>query len=100
MIDLTPIFNAVIALAVALVSAFVIPWIKSRLNEDQLGEALAWVKIAVSAAEQIFKGSGKGHLKKEYVLNFMEEQGYLLDEAQLDAAIEAAVLELKEAVTA
>ena len=30
MIDLTPVFNAVIALAAALATAFLIPWIRSK----------------------------------------------------------------------
>ena len=47
--DITPVVNAVIALAAALVTAFVIPWIKSKTTAAQREEINAWVKIAVTA---------------------------------------------------
>lgn len=76
MTDITPIVNAVIALAAAVVTAFVIPWIKSKTTAAQREEIEAWVRIAVTAAEQIYKGSGRGEEKKEYVLEFLR-QAYL-----------------------
>ena len=35
MIDITPIINAVIALAAAGVTVFLIPWIKSKTTDEQ-----------------------------------------------------------------
>ena len=56
-------------------------------------EALKWVKIAVAAAEQIYTAAD-GDKKKQWVLDYLEQRGIILDEDELDAAIEAAVLEL------
>ena len=97
MADITPIVNAVIALAAALVTAFVIPWIKSKTTAAQREETNAWVKIAVTAAEQIYKGSGRGEEKKEYVLNFLKGKGFEVDTASVNLMIESAVKNMNEA---
>ncbi len=94
MIDLTPIVNGVIALSCALVVAFFIPWLRSRCSNEEMDEILKWVKIAVTAAEQIFKGTGTGLQKKRYVLEFLADNGYFLNEDEIEVAIEAAVKEL------
>ena len=98
MIDLTPVFNAIIALATALATAFLIPWIRSRMTSEQREELLAWVDIAVAAAEQLFIGSGRGDEKKEYVLRFLATHGYQAHLDSIDTMIEAAVKHLKEKV--
>lgn len=94
MYDITPIIEAVAALIAALITAFLVPYIKSKTTAEQQKEINAWVKIAVSAAEQIYTGSGRGEEKKAYVINWLREHGITVDEAKLDALIEAAVYEL------
>lgn len=89
--DITPIVQAVFALIAAIITAIVIPYIKSRTTAQQREQILAWVKIAVSAAEQIFTGSGRGAEKKAYVLDWLKAHGMSLDESTLDAMIESAV---------
>lgn len=97
MIDLTTILQAAITLLAALITAFVIPWIKSRTTKTQREQIEAWVGIAVAAAEQLWKGHEKaGEEKKQYVLNFLEERGFAVDSAALDAMIEAEVMRISE----
>ncbi len=98
MIDLTPLFNALITLIAAAVTAFLIPWLRSRTTAAQREELLAWAAIAVRAAEQLYTGSGRGEEKKRYVLTFLAEHGYTLDTASLDALIESTVQQLGEGV--
>lgn len=98
MYDITPIIEAVAALIAALITAFVIPYIRSKTTAQQQAEINAWVKIAVSAAEQIYKGSGRGEEKKAYVIQWLREHGITVDEAKLDALIESAVYELNQGV--
>ncbi len=93
MVDITPIVSAVIVLLCALISAFLIPYIRSRTSADQLAEIEAWVKIAVAAAEQLYT-SAQGEEKKNYVLNFLTERGYNIDLIELNNLIEAEVLKL------
>lgn len=92
--DLTKIIEAVITLLVAVITAFVIPYIKAKLSENELAEIMKWTKIAVEAAEKIYKESGMGKEKKKYVENFLTEHGIKVDLEQLDALIESAVWEL------
>lgn len=87
MYDITPIIEAVAALIAALITAFLVPYIKSKTTAEQQKEINAWVKIAVSAAEQIYTGSGRGEEKKEYVINWLREHGITVDEAKLDASL-------------
>lgn len=94
MIDITPIVNATIALIAAAVSVFLIPWIKSKTTDAQRKELVEWVKIGVAAAEQLYKGQGRGEEKKQYVLDFLKQKGFTVDEESINAAIEAAVSQL------
>lgn len=96
--DITTIIEAAAALVAAVITAVVIPYIKSRTTAQQQAEINAWVKIAVTAAEQIYRGSGRGEEKKAYVLNWLAEHGITLDEDRIDALIEAAVYELDHGV--
>ena len=75
MYDITPIIEAVAALIAALITAFVIPYIKGKTTANQQQQINAWVRIAVTAAEQIYTGSGRGTEKKEYVINWLRVHG-------------------------
>lgn len=94
MTDLTPIVNAVITLIAAIVTTFLIPWIKSKIDAAKLAQIVEWVGIAVRAAEQIYNESGMGEKKKQYVLDFLASKGFTLDPDSINAMIEAAVKNL------
>lgn len=94
-IDLTPLVQAIISLAVVIITTFLIPFIKSKVDKDKLEKIQTWVTVAVEAAEQIYVGSGKGAEKKKYVLEFLKSKGFTLDMDSIDNLIEAAVLRLK-----
>ena len=96
--NITPIIEAALLLLAAIFTTVVIPYIKSKTTAQQQTEINAWVRIAVSAAEQIFNGSGRGAEKKAYVLEWLKQRGITVDEAKLDAMIESAVYELKSGV--
>ena len=103
-IDLTQIILAVIALISAVLTGFVVPWLKSKINvengkinETQAALLKLAINTAVKAAEQLFN-SDEGQKKKAYVLDILKAQGYEVDQIALDAAIEAAVYNLKEKI--
>lgn len=96
--DITPIVEAVVAVVCAVVTCVLIPYIKSRTSAQQQAEINAWVKIAVSAAEQIYTGSGRGEEKKAYVVKWLRDHGVTVDTEKLDAMIEAAVYELTQGI--
>jgi len=92
---MSPIVQAVFAIIAAIITAVVIPLIKSKTNALQQEEIKRWVKIAVAAAEQIFTGSGRGQEKKRWVLDFLAKYNLKVDTDAIDAMVEAAVWELK-----
>lgn len=95
-IDITTVVEAVIALLAAIITAVIVPLVKNKTTAEQQAVLLAWVRIAVSAAEQIFAGSGKGKAKKEYVLAWLKQHNIKLDTTKIDALIESAVHELNK----
>lgn len=98
MIDLTEIIIAVIGLLAALITRYVIPYIISKIDAEKRDKAFFWVKLAVEAAEKIFKEEGMGAAKKQYVKDFLAAKGFNLDEVEIDIAIESAVLEMQKAI--
>ncbi|MBR3765036.1 MAG: holin [Clostridia bacterium] len=86
MIDLTPIFQAILALLAALITAFAIPWIRSKTTLEQREMLLSITTSLIYAAEQLY-GAGKGHEKMEYVIGQLEERGYTADIAAIEAII-------------
>ncbi len=92
--DITSIIEAVIALISAVITVLLIPWIRTKTTESQRQKLVAWTKIAVAAAEQIFKGTGRGEEKKKYVISFLKGKGITFDENSINAAVEAAVKQL------
>ena len=92
------VIQAVVALIVALVSAFVIPWLKEKLGKEKLKTIMQWVDIAVQAAEQMANAGLINMPKKEYVISFLQEKGITIDEKELDAMIESAVLRLNQEI--
>ena len=94
MFDITTIIEAAFALIAVVITAIVIPYIKSKTTVAQQQQINAWVKIAVTAAEQIYVGTGRGVEKKAHVLNFLKAKGITVDVDSVDAMIEAAVYEL------
>lgn len=95
MTDLTPVFNAAIALFAAVLTAFIIPWIRSKTTAQDRDAMLQWVEIAVAAAQQLYHQLN-GSERKEYVLNFLNQKGYDVSSAEIDSVVEAAVLKLHQ----
>ena len=93
--DLTDLILAILTVIFTVISTFLIPYIKRKTTAAQYAEIQKWVTIAVDAAEMIYKGTGRGQEKKEYVLNFINSKGYKLDIESIENMIEAAVLSLK-----
>jgi len=96
MFDLTEIVSAIITLILALITTFLIPYIKTKVGAQKFEEIKAWTKIAVEAAEMIYVGPGRGKEKKEYVIKYLESKGFSIDMESINNLIESAVLELNK----
>ena len=93
MIDLTPIFEAIIALIAALVTYKLIPWLKARTTESQQAILMATVRTLVYAAEQVY-GSGNGKEKFTYVRQKLQEKGFDVDVDAIEAAVKEITIEI------
>lgn len=85
-IDLTQIILAIITFLFMILMRYVIPSIKAKTNTNQMELIRAAVKSAVYAVEQLYK-SKPGQEKKQLVIDFLKEQGYILDDEQIESSI-------------
>lgn len=86
MINLTPIFQAVIGLLATLITYKLIPWIRAKTTNEQRIRLDAAIRAAAFAAEQIF-GAGHGADKMEYALRWLREQGFDVDSREVEAVV-------------
>lgn len=89
--DYTNIIGAVITLITALLTAFVIPWIKQKYDSEKLRKWQAYVDIAVKAAEQLYDVND-GAAKKAYVIEYLSKKGIKFDSDTVDKMIESSVI--------
>ena len=89
---------ATMTLIMSVITAFLIPYLKEKIGEKRFAELSRWVSVAVTAAEQIYVGSGRGTEKKQYVLEFLNSKGFTVDTNVLDNLIESAVYAMKNGV--
>ena len=84
----------------AVLTYLVAPLLKAKYGTETQTQLMQLCMTAVEAAEQIYTQSGMGKVKKEYVLDYLRDRGYNVDEITLDNMIEACVLELKRGAAA
>lgn len=99
-IDITPIIEAVITLIAAVITVFIIPWIKSKVSASKWDNLCSYAETFVKCAEMTFKGTGLGKDKKKWVTEKLTElankQGLKFSPEAIEAAIEAAVKAMKD----
>ena len=91
--DVTDIIEAVVVLISALITTFLLPYIKLKLSDEKRQKLIFWIETAVKAAEQIY-GSKTGQQKKEYVVAFLLSKGIVADIDEVTALIESEVYKL------
>lgn len=96
MIDLTPIVEAIIGLAVTLITVFLIPWLQNRFGVESLEKARNLVQIAVYAAEKLY-GAGHGKEKLAYAEQVLAENKIKLDTETIMAMIDAEIKKMEQA---
>ncbi len=95
-IDLTPIFQAIIALLAALVTYKLIPWIRSKTTKQQQENLETAARIAVYAAQQLWGAARETNKEKlDYAIEWLENAGFHVEYDLLRASVEKAVYELK-----
>jgi hypothetical protein len=84
--------------AAALVTAFLLPWLKAKIGAEAWSKLIEVVRVAVRAAEKAYEKEDNDLVRQtakyEYVLGFLAEKGIDISESGLDALINSAVQEL------
>lgn len=93
------IILALIPILGAIITGFIIPFIKEKIGSEKLAKYEYWTKQAVKAAEMMWTESGCGEDKKRYVVKFLNEMfnknKVTITEQQIEILVEAAVKQMK-----
>lgn len=105
--EITPILITIIGTILTYFLGQLAAKLKAYLDEKGITEKIDQYKglalVAVEAAEKIYGpglGEEKKHLAKTYIINFVNSLGLIeLTEEELDAFIEAAIIEMEQGWT-
>lgn len=83
----------------AIITGFIIPFIKEKIGTEKLAKYEEWATLAVKCAEMVFNEQGMGESKKEYVVNFLNnmfnKNKIVITPEQINILVESAVKEMK-----
>lgn len=93
------IIGGVITILCALITGFVIPWLKSKVDAEQTEKLAYYIDMAVRCAEQIFTPE-QYEMKKAYVTSYIKELvnntfNLTLSDEDINVLIEGAVNQIK-----
>lgn len=84
--DFTAIFQAILALLGAIITYWLVPYVKSKATAQQQANVAILVRTAVQAAEQLY-GAGMGKAKLDYAQQWLNERGVKYSRAEIEAAV-------------
>lgn len=94
-IDYTAVILAIISVLGAILTRVLVPYLRSKIDEQKLSEIKFWVDIAVIAVEKAFETEpGMGEVKKYQVMDFIKKLNLPITDEQLEILIDAVVEEL------
>lgn len=94
-IDYTAVILAIISVIGAILTKVLVPYLKTKIDEQKLSEIKFWVDIAVIAVEKAFEEEpGMGEVKKYQVMEFIQKLNLPITEEQLELLIDAVVEEI------
>lgn len=94
MFDITEIISAVITIITACITVFLIPYLKTKLDEAKRKRIKEYVDVAVLAAEQLFPsldGEKMGKDKLNYVAKLLEEKGITFNVDDINDSVRAMI---------
>ncbi len=78
------IVKVIIPILGVIITYLIVPFIRQKTTKEQRENIYFWVRVAVQAAEMIYKEKGQGKLKKEYVIDFLVSKGINITIQELD----------------
>lgn len=92
------VVKLVVMIAVMVTVRYLVPWIKTKIETENLSVIADWAQKAVLKAQQVMQ-SASGTDKKAFVTEFLKElltaKNISISDEQLDILIEAAVKQMK-----
>lgn len=77
----------VLSVVGAVITYYVIPYIKSKTTNEQRKDLVYWTQVAIKFAEQIYNDKGQGELKFDYVTEYLNKKGINFTEEQVEMLI-------------
>ena len=94
------IILALIPVLGAIVTYFIVPFLRTKISTEKLVQYKEWATLAVKAAEMLWVETGHGADKKAYVVEYLNDlfnkNKIVITEEQINVLIEAAVQELNK----
>lgn len=84
--DLTTVFEAVIALLVAIITTVAVPYLQAKTSAETQAKIDDVIAVGVAAAEQLFE-TGEGEKKLEYVTEYLAGLNITVTVEQIEAAV-------------
>lgn len=95
---ITKIVEAIVTVLLALVSAYVIPWLKAKIGTDKYNTLVDFAMIVVRSAEKIYTPE-QWEEKKAYAVQIVTDKsaelGLKITTEQINAIIEGCVQSVK-----
>lgn len=97
MYDFTEIAMLLISLVFALLAYWIAPWLRAKLNAEQLGYIRSAVQVAVYAAEKLY-GAGQGEKKLAFAEEALRKEfNVKLDTKKLLCLIDSEIKKMEDA---
>lgn len=98
--NLFQLILSIIPVLGAIITYFVVPYLKAGISSEKLNQYKEWAALAVKTAEMLWRETGHGTEKKSYaedILNHLfNAKKTVISEEQIHVLIEAAVQELNK----
>jgi hypothetical protein len=91
--NLTNIVVAIIGVCAMVVTRYLVPMFKANASESTQNFVSVVVSMLVYAAEQLYKGEGRGAEKMMWVKGELQKRGLDIDIAEIEAAVMALNME-------
>jgi len=95
---ITKITELIVTVIIAVISIYVIPWLKNKIGEDKYKTILEYAETLVRSAEKIYTVE-EWKIKKDYAVHLLNKKiksmGLKISESEVNAIIEGAVQAVK-----
>lgn len=85
-IDLTSLFQAALTALAALVTGYLIPWLKAKAGNEKQELTNTLIDVAVYAAQQLYETDAISD-RLDYACSWLKAHGVTVDRAQVEAGV-------------